>query len=103
MKIAFDIDDTLLLHNVEAHNGVFVPTGETIPNYELIQVLKWFRKNGNDIYFWSAGGQDYCETMVKRLGLQNDGKVIEKKMNSGIDICFDDQEVMLAEVNIQVK
>lgn len=102
MKIGFDIDNTLLLHGTKEKNGELVPTGEAVPNYSLIQVLKWFKKNGEQIFFWSAGGQDYCQSMVRKLGLQDDGTVIEKEMNTDMDVSFDDQEVFLAKVNIQV-
>lgn len=95
MHIAFDIDDTLW--------RVRQDKMDQVPDFDLIQVLRWFYKNGDTIWFWSAGGIDYCQTIVKKLGLDEFGEVTEKQKTDFMDICFDDMEVQLAKTNIRVK
>jgi hydroxymethylpyrimidine pyrophosphatase-like HAD family hydrolase len=100
MKIAFDIDGTLIVPGKNFRQ---------VPNYPLIQVMKWFIANGDDVFVWSGGGIDYAQTIVDRLGLTGSVKVIEK-VNFGdcsnphnIDISFDDCETKLAKVDVLVK
>jgi hypothetical protein len=94
--IAFDIDDTLW--KIRAYEG----GGDQIPDYDLIQVLRWFAANGDTIYFWSAGGCDYCQTIVTKLGLDELGTVIEKG-SIRVDIAFDDCETDLGIVDVRVQ
>lgn len=100
-KIAFDIDDTLYKIRKEERDQV--------PDYDLIQVLRWFYNNGDDVYVWSAGGIDYAKTFVKKLGLDKMVTVIPKVALGDdsnphqIDIAFDDCETKLAKVDIQIK
>ena len=94
-KIAFDIDDTMIIPSVV--------TGELdIPNYETIQLYKWFKSQGNYMILWSGSGIDWAELWNKKLGLQADEIMIKQKSDD-VDICFDDCTVDLAKVNIQVK
>lgn len=96
MKVAFDIDDTLWkVRNFEGHF-------DQIPDYDLIQVVRWFWKNGDEVIFWSAGGMDYCEKIVTKLGLNSYGVVMEKASFKP-DIAFDDCETNLATVDVRVK
>lgn len=119
LKIAFDIDDTLWKivakfpycnnnckierNECQDHRGDY----HQVPDYDLIQVLRWFFKNDNKIYVWSAGGIDYAKQIVDKLGLTEMVEVIEKtKENSklyDIDIVFDDEITNLAKVDILVK
>lgn len=96
MNIAFDIDDTLW--KIRKEEGFM----DQVPDYDLIQVLRWFYQNGDTIYFWSAGGEDYCQTIVTKLGLDEYGTVIEKGSIQP-DIAFDDMEVSLGKVNVRVR
>lgn len=98
MKIAFDIDDTLWKINVKHLRQE--------PDYELIQVLKWFYNNGDEVLVWSAGGVDYAQTIVDKLGFTDMVKVIPKKLTDDMDtpdLTFDDENVRLGRVNIRVK
>jgi len=95
MKIAFDIDDTLW-------KCVSKPALMQVPDYDLIQVLRWFYNNGAEIYFWSAGGIDYAQTIIDKLGLTEYGNVISKG-SMKVDIAFDDEETKLGTVDIRVK
>lgn len=94
IKVAFDIDDTLWKVRYRPHL-------DQVPDYDLIQVLRWFYKNGDKIYFWSAGGVDYCQTIVTKLGLDDYGEVIEKG-SMKVDIAFDDAETSLGKVDVRV-
>lgn len=88
MKIAFDIDGTLLDY-------------ENNPNEEVIKLLKWFKNQGHYIIVWSGGGFDYAKRIVEKLDLPVDE--VTFKGNTVPDIAFDDQEVKLGEINIQIK
>ena len=106
-KIAFDIDDTLYKVRIRKVDGRDI--GDQVPDYDLIQVLRWFYNNEDEIFVWSGGGIDYAQTIVDKLGLTSMVTVIPKvelydKSNSqNIDIAFDDEETRLAKVDIKVK
>lgn len=95
MRIAFDIDDTVW-------KVLYVPRIQQIPDYDLVQVIRWFYQNGDTIYFWSAGGIDYAQTIINKLGLDAYGVVIGKGTIRP-DIAFDDEKVTLGKVNVRVK
>lgn len=99
LNIAFDIDDTLW--------KIRYKQKDQVPDYDLIQVLRWFHANGENIYFWSAGGIDYCQRIVNKLGLDELGKVIGKKGwddkegDPIMDIAFDDApEIAIAKLHV---
>jgi len=103
MKIAFDIDDTIWKVRTEK------PFGQ-VPDYNLILVLKWFYDNGDTVYVWSAGGVNYAQQIVEKLGLEGMVTVIPKGElntphpdNPKIDIAFDDCETNLATVDVKVR
>lgn len=111
MTVAFDIDDTLwkIVPDKCPNTDPGIPQlvclcgkhWKQVPDYDLIQVLKWFHSNGDTIYFWSAGGMDYCQVIVDKLGLNTYGTVIEKG-SIRPDLAFDDAETGLATVDIKV-
>lgn len=107
-RIAFDIDDTL--YKIE-RGGVENLMVRQVPDYDLIAVLRWFHNNGDEVFVWSAGGTDYAQTIVDKLGLRklvtvipkvSSAKLLEKRYE-GMDIAFDDCETNLAKVDIRVK
>tara|TARA_R110000868_G_scaffold114344_3_gene306435 strand:- start:3843 stop:4187 length:345 start_codon:yes stop_codon:yes gene_type:complete len=95
MKIAFDIDDTLIIPSV-------VTGDRDVPNYDTIAIYKWFKAQGHAVGLWSGSGIDWAKTWGEKLGLQPDFVIIKQK-NLDIDICFDDCDVDLAKVNVKVK
>lgn len=95
MKIAFDVDDTLIIPAVATN----MPSDT--PNYDVIGVLKWFQKQGHTIIIWSGGGIDYAKTWAEKLALFP-CEIRIKEKNPDIDIAFDDCMVDLAKVNIRV-
>jgi hypothetical protein len=96
MKVAFDIDDTLLVPSVA--NG----SNDNVPHYEVIAILKWFQANGHEIILWSGSGVDWAQRWGEKFGLQP-FTVRMKQKSDDIDIAFDDCDVELARVNIKVK
>lgn len=96
MKIAFDVDDTLIIPSVA--------TGQSrdVPNYEVIAILKWFQSQGHAIIVWSGSGTDWAKTWCEKLGIEPDDVRVKQK-SEDIDIAFDDCDVDLAKVNVKVK
>jgi phosphoserine phosphatase len=90
MKIAFDVDGTLI-HQVGEK--------EDTPRYDIIQMFKMFKNLGWEMYIWSGGGVDYARRWSERLGL--DATVVAKGSFQP-DIAVDDLEVELGKVNIRV-
>lgn len=95
LKIAWDIDDTLIVPSVATGND------RDTPNYENIAVFKWFQAQGHEMFLWSGSGTDWAWTWGDKLGL-HPFKVLQKQKNSDIDISFDDMDVDLAKVNVHV-
>lgn len=95
MKIAFDVDDTLIIPAVATN----MPSDT--PNYELITVYKWFQKQGHEMIVWSGGGINYAQHWAEKLGLQP-CTIRVKEKSEDVDITFDDCLVDLGKVNIKV-
>lgn len=107
MIVAFDIDGTLWKIVPDGEDQFANKKFKQVPDYDLIQVLRWFHSNGDIVYVWSAGGMDYAKTIVNKLGLDVYVTVIDKETlysgeNRLVDLCFDDQLVTLAKVNCKV-
>ena len=96
MIIAFDVDGTLFDEYAN-------------PNYEVIDILRWFLRNGDRVIIWSGGGQDYARMQADKLGFTFEETGIEA-YSKGLDqadirkpdICFDDEFVQLGVVNIKI-
>lgn len=96
MKIAFDIDDTLIVPSVAT--GLDRDT----PNYENIAIFKYFQAQGCEMVLWSGSGIDWAKTWGEKLGLVPFTVQVKQK-DETVDICFDDCVVDLAKVNVRVK
>jgi len=96
MKIAFDIDDTLIIP------AVATGLDRDTPNYDTIAIYKWFQAQGHEMILWSGSGINWAKTWSEKLGL-NPNNVRIKQKSDDIDIAFDDCDVDLAKVNIKVK
>lgn len=94
-RIAFDVDGTLIRKGSD---------GRDIPRYEIIALVKFFLSNGDRVFVWSGGGEDYAKEWSMKLGLYGpDGvRIIGKSKAFEINLCFDDEVVELADVNIQI-
>lgn len=95
MKIAFDVDDTLLVPSVASGFG------RDTPNYEVIEVYKWFQAQGHTMIIWSGSGIDWAKTWAEKFGLIADDFPV--KGAYPVDIAFDDCDVSLGTVNVKVK
>lgn len=95
LVIAFDVDDTLIVPSIVTG----LPTDT--PNYENIAIYRWFQAQGHTMVIWSGGGISYAQMWADKLGLKP-YHVWRKEKNRQVDICFDDCEVDLAAMNIQV-
>jgi len=95
MKIAFDVDDTLIIP--PCVNGLDIDT----PSYETIVLYKWFQNQGHQMIVWSGSGIDWAKRWAEKLGLQP-CEIRVKEKSEDIDICFDDCNVDLAKVNVKV-
>jgi len=95
MKIAFDVDDTLIVPAV----AMSLPADT--PNYGTINVYRWFQAQGHHMIIWSGGGVDYAARWAEKLGLQPNEIRVKEKCDD-IDISFDDCMVDLAKVNVRV-
>lgn len=95
MKIAFDVDDTLIIPSVVTGNI-------DIPNFETIAVYRWFQAQGNYMIIWSGSGIDWATSWSEKLGLKPD-EIRRKQKSEDVDIAFDDCEVDLGKVNVRVK
>lgn len=100
-KIAFDVDDTLIVPSVAND------TGRDVPNYPVIELYKMFESQGCYMIIWSGSGVDYASTWSEKLGLKpHEVRPKEKSFLNGdvyVDIAFDDCDVDLAKVNIKIK
>lgn len=95
MKIAFDVDDTLIIPSV-------VTGDRDVPNYETIAVYRWFQAQGNYMIIWSGSGIDWATSWAEKLGLRPD-EIRTKQKSEDIDIAFDDCDVNIGKVNIKVR
>lgn len=88
MRIAFDVDGTLF----DEHNQ---------PRLTVIEMLLLFAER-HTVIVWSGGGIDYARRRLNQINLDNYVTFLPKQAGQGIDLCFDDQEVKLATVNVQI-
>lgn len=96
LKIAFDVDDTLLVPSV------VLGFPRDTPNYEVIALYKWFQAQGHHMIIWSGSGIDWAKTWAEKFGLTADEFPVKEKRED-VDIAFDDCDVDLAKVNVKVK
>lgn len=97
MKIAFDVDDTLILPAIATGFGI------DTPNYEIVELYRWFQRQGHYMIIWSGSGIDYAKRWAERLGLHADEFPI-KAIREDLDIAFDDSaSANLGKVTVIVK
>lgn len=96
LRVAFDVDDTLIVPSVATDMAV------DTPSYSVISIYRWFQQQGSYMIVWSGGGEDYARMWAEKLGLQPD-EVRHKRKCDDVDIAFDDCDVELGKVNVKVK
>ena len=105
LRVAFDVDDPLIVP------AVATGFDRDVPNYETIAVYRWFQAQGAEMTIWSGGGADYARQWADKLGLTADyyedkHDAAERNRQGGDmpHIAFDDSAYLsLATVNVQVK
>lgn len=100
LVIAFDVDDTLIMPPCVTESKI------DTPNYETIAIYKWFQLQGHQMVVWSGSGIDWAYNWADKLGLQPCQiwpKLKSDSPQDHVDICFDDCDVDLADINIKVK
>lgn len=73
----WDVDDTLVLHDIEKHGGVLIKvldpqSGHTVilsPHRPMIKLLKEEKSRGGYIIVWSRGGYAWAKVVVEALQL----------------------------------
>ena len=95
LKIAWDVDDTLIIP------AIATGFDRDIPNYEVISIFRWFQNQGHYTIIWSGGGLGYARMWTEKLGLEPDA--IYAKGEVTVDIAFDDSDVELGEINVKVR
>lgn len=92
MRVAFDVDGTLLDADDHAYKDV-------------VEFLKSFAKAGAEIVVWSGGGKEYAETWSRRLGIEEYVAFCASKLEANlldVDIAVDDQYCQLGKVNLEI-
>lgn len=101
LKIAFDVDDTLVIP------GCVNKSKRDEPNYEVIAVYRFLKAQGHYMIIHSGGGEDYARMWGEKLGLDADdyrAKVeYDGQERNAIDLAFDDCDIEIAKVNVKVK
>ena len=87
MVIAFDVDGTLFDSNDNSR-------------LEVIHFLGALHKAGHEIWIWSGGGVNYA--IHKCRNIETPVVFSAKFKTDEVDVCFDDQDVNLAKVNIRI-
>lgn len=86
MKVAFDVDSTLV---DAAHR----------PMHDSIALFRQLESFGCKMYIWSGGGVDYAKQTADRLNLEAEVVV---KGSIEVDLAVDDQKVTLGKANLCV-
>ncbi len=85
-----DVDDTLVMWGMRDHPEAkeFENCGFKellVPHAKHIELLKQAKFRGHVVIVWSAGGADWAEEVVKKLGLESYVDVIVSKPDWFID------------------
>ncbi len=94
LRVAFDVDDTLLVPSVASGFG------RDTPNYENIAAYRWFQAQGCYMIIWSGSGVDWAQTWAEKFGLTADSFIV--KGSEPVDIAIDDCLVELGTINLRV-
>jgi predicted HAD superfamily phosphohydrolase YqeG len=97
LVVAFDVDETLIKQD---------QSGQDYPNYPVIELLRWFKKQGHTVVIWSGGGEDYARYWGRKLGFADVTfalKDMEMSNALSVDIAVDDaHEFKLGKVQLYV-
>jgi hypothetical protein len=74
-SVYFDVDNTIVLWDMETDPRaitfeLYGQKFKLVPHYKHIERVKFHKQEGFEIIFWSAGGADWAQEIVNKLGLQ---------------------------------
>lgn len=83
LTVAFDCDDTLIMWS---------ESGRAMPNYNVIELMRWFQRNGHRVIVWSGGGIPYATEWIEKFNLywMADPPEVLEKGSVPVDIAVDD-------------
>jgi hypothetical protein len=96
IRIAFDVDDTLIIPPLATGLSM------NVPNYENIRIYKHFQSLGCYMILWSWTGMEWAQKWAEILDLKPDEIRIKQKSDD-VDISFDDVTIDFATTNIRVE
>lgn len=92
MRVAFDVDRTLILDDA--------------PRHSVVQLMFSLKALGAEIFAWSGGGVSYATRWAEKLGIAQLVTVIPKNAEAvifhNIDMTIDDMDCDLAKLNFKV-
>lgn len=87
--VAFDIDETLFMHDENGFQSIVNPYSNTsvigCPNSKHIELLKQYKGRGMFTIAWSAAGSEWAETVVKELNLESYVDLVMRKPDKLVD------------------
>lgn len=101
--VMVDIDDTCILwepekypHN-EADLIILEDDGKVfkfLPHFKHIEFIRKLKLQGFALVFWSAGGNDWCERIVKLLELDGVADICMSKPEFAVDDLLDARRII---------
>ncbi len=88
MKVAFDVDGTLLKVNGSL-------------NHKAIDLLRWFIENEDEVYVWSGGGKSYAESIIHKIGIAGVKPLAKNEIQ--VDLAVDDMGQFVGTPTIHIK
>lgn len=90
--VFWDVDNTLIFSNIESPcqepgKKVMINNRPFFSHYEHCEMLKDFKARAHTIVVWSAGGEDWAESVIKALDLTEYVDIVISKP----DWFFDDK------------
>lgn len=101
--VMVDIDDSILLWTIDGiphseEDIVVIEDGgrrfQFLPHFKNIEFIRRLKLQGYAIIFWSAGGNDWCERIVKRLGLEDIADICMSKPELCVDDLLDAKRIL---------
>ena len=101
--VMVDVDESILLWSPELYphspNDLIVleeggRKHQFLPHYKNIEFIKKLKLQGYGLIFWSAGGNDWCERIVKELKLEDIADVCMSKPEFAIDDLLDAKRII---------
>lgn len=99
LRIAFDVDGTLIHDGNPAFKNSMGDPLDDVPRYTVIELFRALEELGANLYIWSGNGTEYAAEWRDKLGLS---AVIAEKGSFKPEITIDDEDVDFGKVNLKV-